>query len=219
MIILRLLFKQEECLPKASNQSAPWHILEPWGCTMSGNCCPFVSWLRMALPVSVYLHFRSFQSSVIADTAAAHTNNKEEPTKFLLCLCFFFKIFCLFIFGCAGFLSLFGGFLRLWCWGFSLQWPCRTQALECTGFSICNARAQLPNGTCDLPGPGSEPISPALASRFLTTGPPGESCLFLSSKMYIVILFVPETKNISDVASQDFIHRDSFLAIILNDGF
>ena len=70
----------------------------------------------------------------------------------------------------------------------------------------------------DLPGPGSEPISPALASRFLTTGPPGESCLFFSSKMYIVILFVPETRDIGDVVSQDFIHRDSFLAIILNDG-
>ena len=27
----------------------------------------------------------------------------------------------------------------------------------------------------DLPGPGIEPMSPALAGRFLTTGPPGMS--------------------------------------------
>ena len=27
----------------------------------------------------------------------------------------------------------------------------------------------------DLPGPGMEPISPALAEGFLTTGPPGKS--------------------------------------------
>ena len=27
----------------------------------------------------------------------------------------------------------------------------------------------------DLPGPGIEPVSPALAGRFLTTAPPGKS--------------------------------------------
>ena len=27
----------------------------------------------------------------------------------------------------------------------------------------------------DLPGPGVEPVSPALAGRFLTTAPPGKS--------------------------------------------
>ena len=30
-------------------------------------------------------------------------------------------------------------------------------------------------GMWDLPGPGIEPVSPALASRFLTTAPPGKS--------------------------------------------
>ena len=30
----------------------------------------------------------------------------------------------------------------------------------------------------DLPGPGIEPESPALAGRFLTTGPPGKSCQY-----------------------------------------
>ena len=30
----------------------------------------------------------------------------------------------------------------------------------------------------DLPGPGLEPVSPALAGGFLTTAPPGKSLLF-----------------------------------------
>ena len=29
----------------------------------------------------------------------------------------------------------------------------------------------------DLPGPGTEPVSPALAGRFLNTGPPGKSSI------------------------------------------
>ena len=35
--------------------------------------------------------------------------------------------------------------------------------------------AWLPQCTCDLPGPGTEPTSSALAGAFLTTGPPGKS--------------------------------------------
>ena len=31
----------------------------------------------------------------------------------------------------------------------------------------------------DLPGPGLEPVSPALAGRFLTTAPPGKSGVHL----------------------------------------
>ena len=37
----------------------------------------------------------------------------------------------------------------------------------------------------DLPGPGLEPVSPALAGGFLTTAPPGKPCpsLFMSPVM------------------------------------
>ena len=38
--------------------------------------------------------------------------------------------------------------------------------------SSCGARAYLPRGMWDLPGPGIEPVSPAVAGRLLTTGPP-----------------------------------------------
>ena len=42
------------------------------------------------------------------------------------------------------------------------------------GLSSCAARAQLPQRMWDLPSPGTEPVSPALAGRFLTTGPQGK---------------------------------------------
>ena len=45
------------------------------------------------------------------------------------------------------------------------------------GLSSCGTRAQLLHGMWDLPGPGLEPVSPALAGRFLTTVPPGKPSL------------------------------------------
>ena len=41
------------------------------------------------------------------------------------------------------------------------------------GLSRCGAWAWLPRGMWDLPEPGMEPTSPALAGRFLATGSPG----------------------------------------------
>ena len=40
--------------------------------------------------------------------------------------------------------------------------------------SNCGSRAQLLRGMWDLPRPGLEPVSPALAGRFSTTVPPGK---------------------------------------------
>ena len=40
--------------------------------------------------------------------------------------------------------------------------------------SNCGSWAQLLHSTWDLPRPGLEPVSPALAGRFLTTVPPGK---------------------------------------------
>ena len=50
---------------------------------------------------------------------------------------------------------------------------CGSWALECR-LSSCGARAYLLRGMWDLPRPGLEPVSPALAGRFLTTAPPGK---------------------------------------------
>ena len=113
-------------------------------------------------------------------------------------------LFNLFIFGCVGSLLLHVGFLQLrragatlrcgvWashCGGFSC---CEARALGAQasvvvahGFSSCGlwalerklsscgAWAQVLRSMQDLPGPGLEPMSPALAGGFLTTVPPGK---------------------------------------------
>ena len=110
--------------------------------------------------------------------------------------CFFnLFYFYLFIFGCvrssllcAGFslVAASGGCSSLLCEGFSLWWllllrstgsrragfsSCGSGALE-RRLSSCGARALLLRGMWDLPGPGLEPVSPALAGGFLTTAPP-----------------------------------------------
>ena len=58
-----------------------------------------------------------------------------------------------------------------------------SRALE-RRLSSCGARAYLLRGMCDIPGPGIEPMSPALAGGFLTTVPPGKSpvCLFVGTQ-------------------------------------
>ena len=53
--------------------------------------------------------------------------------------------------------------------------------LQTRRLSDCGSRAQLLRGMWDLPRPGLEPVSPALAGGFLTTAPPG--------KPYSVFLF------------------------------
>ena len=55
---------------------------------------------------------------------------------------------------------------------------CGSRALE-HRLGSCGARAQLLCGVWDPPGPGLEPVSPALAGRFPTTVPPGKSQLVL----------------------------------------
>ena len=95
------------------------------------------------------------------------------------------------------------------CGGFSC---CRAEALGHVGFSGCSAwaqepqphpqalehrlsscgtRAYLPRSMWNLPRPGLEPVSPRLADRFLTSGPPRKSwkwsftCMILdASKTY-----------------------------------
>ena len=62
------------------------------------------------------------------------------------------------------------GLQQLWLAGFS---SCGLQALE-RRLSSCGAQAQLLCGMWDLPRPGLEPASPALAGRLSTTAPPGK---------------------------------------------
>ena len=50
--------------------------------------------------------------------------------------------------------------------------------LQTSRLSSCGSWAQLPRGMWDLPRPGLEPVSPALAGRLSTTAPPGKPCRF-----------------------------------------
>ena len=50
--------------------------------------------------------------------------------------------------------------------------------LQTRRLSSCGSRAQLLRGMWDLPRPGLEPMSTALAGRFSTTAPPGKPMIF-----------------------------------------
>ena len=75
-------------------------------------------------------------------------------------------------------------------WGplfIAVRGPCTIAAslvaehrLQTRRLSNCGSRAQLLRSMWDLPRPGLEPVSPALAGRLSTTAPPGKPCsLFL----------------------------------------
>ena len=65
------------------------------------------------------------------------------------------------------------------CGGFSCC-GARASVVVACGLSSCGAQAQLLRGMWDLPGPGLEPVSPALSGGFLTTAPLGKSLQALS---------------------------------------
>ena len=52
---------------------------------------------------------------------------------------------------------------------------CGSQALELAGSSSCGAQALVARSMWNLPGPGIEPVSAALAGGVLSTVPPGKS--------------------------------------------
>ena len=68
-----------------------------------------------------------------------------------------------------------GGRSSLRCAGLSLSWSLGAEhRLQMRRLSNCGSRTQLLRGMWDLPRPGLEPVSPALAGRFSTTAPPGK---------------------------------------------
>ena len=68
-----------------------------------------------------------------------------------------------------------GGHSSSRCAGLSLSQPLVAEhRLQTRRLSNCGSRAQLLRGMWDLPRPGLEPVSPALAGRFSTTAPPGK---------------------------------------------
>ena len=63
--------------------------------------------------------------------------------------------------------------------------------LQTRRLSSCGSRAQLLRSMWDLPRPGLEPVSPALAGRFSTTAPPGKPSLFLWRSRFLELLTLP----------------------------
>ena len=127
-----------------------------------------------------------------------------RPAALLWLLLFYFQNFIyLFIYL---FLSFFLAALGLRCcaWAFSscgergLLFVAVRGSSQCGGFSYCGARAlgtrasvvAAPGSSAqaqrlwDLPGPGLEPMSPALAGRLLTTAPPGKSLVTIINSVY-----------------------------------
>ena len=98
---------------------------------------------------------------------------------------FFLKfIYYLFIYVCVGLRFCARAFSSCGKWGplfIAVRGPLIIVAslfaehrLQMRRLSNCGSRAQLLCGMWDLPRPGLEPASPALAGRFSTTAPPGK---------------------------------------------
>ena len=62
--------------------------------------------------------------------------------------------------------------------------------LQTRRLSNCGSQAQFLCGMWDLPRPGLEPVSPALAGRFSTTAPPRKSLITCNS-YNIITFFIP----------------------------
>ena len=65
---------------------------------------------------------------------------------------------------------------------------CRSEALE-HWLSSCGTWSWLLRSMWDFPGPGLEPVSPALADEFLTTRPPGkpQKYYFKANSIYLIL--------------------------------
>ena len=89
------------------------------------------------------------------------------------------KLFYLFIYGCSGSSLLPEGFRCCGAWASHCgTFSCGAWTLEHSDFSSCHTQASCPK-VCGILvlWPGIEPVFPALAGGFLTTGPPGKFLL------------------------------------------
>ena len=72
--------------------------------------------------------------------------------------------------------------------------------LQTRRLSSCGSRAQLLRDMWDLPRPGLEPASPALAGRFSTTAPPGKPCIhfYLPGNLVTAYVIAPDLFGLND---------------------
>ena len=117
-----------------------------------------------------------------------------------MCFFFFFNLFIYLFWLCWVFVSVRGlslvvasrGHSSSRCAGLSLSRPLLLRSTGCrrAGSVVVAHGAQLLCGMWDLPGPGLEPVYPALAGRFSTTAPPGKPqnrCFDLEQPPHLII--------------------------------
>ena len=145
----------------------------------------------------VWLHVHTFVHMHTHTHTHTHTH-RENSANFHLQVgmwfrCFFFKFlsFLIYFLVCWVFVTVWG-FSSCGKWG--LPSTCGTQASHCCGFSCCEVWVQLlrhmgllPRGMWNPSGPRIEPISPALAGGFLTTGPPGKPRHVISGNVLAMV--------------------------------
>ena len=132
--------------------------------------------------------------------ALKETTRYKSPF-FLLSLFFFFRLINLFLAGlslcCSAQAFSTCGKWRLlssygvWASHCGVFSCCRAPGLELR-LSSCGAWALLLRSMCSLPRPRFKPVSPALAGRFLTIGPPGKSS---PSVLLSFLFFFPPFKK------------------------
>ena len=81
--------------------------------------------------------------------------------------------------------------------------------LQMRRLSNCGSRAQSLCGMWDLPRPGLEPVSPALAGRFSTTAPPGKPCAPLLTNVAVDCVGSLELRNVALVYFVIIVFKES----------
>ena len=107
------------------------------------------------------------------------TDQPQLKPVFFLFFFVFFKIYFIYFWLCWVFVSVRGPSLVVASGGppfIAVRRPLTVAVhrLQTRRLSSCGSRAQLLRVMWDLPRPGLEPVSPALAGRLSTTVPPGK---------------------------------------------
>ena len=139
----------------------------------------FISWLAFSWQLFFFFFLNSAGVGQIwpTDIKVILILIKVSPffKKFIYLFIYFWLCW---VFVCVRGLSLVaasGGPSSSRCAGLSLSRPLVAEhRLQTRRLSSCGSRAQLLRGMWDLPRPGLEPVSPALAGGFSTTAPPGK---------------------------------------------
>ena len=130
--------------------------------------------------------------SVALDNVSEIKGERAKPAAsvlffFLIATLFIYLFIYLFIFGCVGSSFHARAFSSCGKQGPLFIAVCRPltiaaslvaeHRLQTSRLNSCGSRAQSLRGMWDLPRPGLEPVSPALAGRSSTTAPPGKPCI------------------------------------------